>query len=55
MIRTLKEWREFCAERGTSGDMVYDILNDWEEFVKRTEAVFGVDYELSNDSEVNND
>jgi hypothetical protein len=26
---TLEEWKE-RAERGTSGDMVYAILQDWE-------------------------
>lgn len=30
MIRTLGEWKDFCHKRGTSGDMVFDILNDWE-------------------------
>jgi len=34
MLRTLEEWKEFCFKRGTSGDMVYDILKDWEEDVR---------------------
>ena len=29
MIRTLEGWKEFCYKRGTSGDMVSDILKDW--------------------------
>ena len=31
MIRTLDEWYEHASERGTRGDMVYDILSDWRE------------------------
>lgn len=33
MIRTVKEWKDFCLERGTSGDQVFDILKDWAEDV----------------------
>ena len=29
-MRTLEEWQRKAAQ-GTSGDMVWDILNDWEE------------------------
>ena len=31
MLRSLKEWKEFVIEKGSSGDMVFDILKDWEE------------------------
>ena len=31
MLRTQKEWKKHALERGTSGDMVFDILEDWEE------------------------
>ncbi len=31
MIRTRDEWYEFCMNRGTSGDQVFDILQDWKE------------------------
>lgn len=31
MIRTNEEWYEYAMKRGTSGDMVFDILNDWQE------------------------
>lgn len=30
MLRTLAEWKDFCHARGTSGDMVSDILTDWQ-------------------------
>ena len=29
MIRSQEEWWKHCMERGTSGDMVIDILEDW--------------------------
>ena len=35
MKKTLKEWKEYVSKRGTSGDMVYDILSDWEEQNKK--------------------
>ena len=28
-IRSVSEWWDRCMEGGTSGDMVFDILNDW--------------------------
>lgn len=31
MLRTLSKWKEFAFEKGTSGDMVFDILKDWQE------------------------
>jgi len=31
MIRNVEEWWKFCMEKGTSGDMVFDILSDWKE------------------------
>jgi len=31
MIRNIKEWRKWISERGSNGEQVYDILNDWEE------------------------
>ena len=31
MIRTRNEWYAYCDKHGTSGDIVYDILNDWKE------------------------
>ena len=31
MLRTREEWKEHCRERGTSGDQVGAILDDWEE------------------------
>lgn len=27
---TIEEWKDYCHERGTSGDMVFDILKDWQ-------------------------
>lgn len=30
MVRTLKRWKDFCHKRGTSGDMIFDILEDWQ-------------------------
>ena len=36
--RTLKEWKKFCHERGTSGDMVFDILSDWEEDLQQKKS-----------------
>lgn len=35
MIRTLKEWRKYTFDRGTTGEMVSDILDDWEEQIKQ--------------------
>lgn len=29
MIRTNDEWFEWCMKKGTSGDMVFSIINDW--------------------------
>lgn len=29
-MRTIEEWKNFCYNKGTSGDMVFDILADWE-------------------------
>jgi len=29
-IRNLKEWNAWCILKGTSGDQVFDILEDWE-------------------------
>jgi hypothetical protein len=29
MLRSRQEWYDYCIERGTSGDMVFDILKDW--------------------------
>ena len=34
MIRTKEEWYKWCMERGTFGDQVFHILNDWEEDVE---------------------
>ena len=31
MIRTQKEWKILALEHGPSGDMVFDILDDWQE------------------------
>lgn len=31
MARTREEWWEWVIEKGTSGDVVYDILGDWKE------------------------
>ncbi len=31
MLRSLSEWKTFALEKGTSGEMVFDILKDWEE------------------------
>lgn len=31
MLRTRDQWFEYAIERGTSGDMVFDILKDWKE------------------------
>ena len=31
MLRTRKEWYDYCIKRGTSGDQVFDILSDWQE------------------------
>ncbi len=31
MLRTMDQWYEHAIERGTSGDMVFDILKDWKE------------------------
>ncbi len=31
MLRTREEWKMHCRERGTSGDQVNNILDDWEE------------------------
>jgi len=41
MIRTQKEWLDWCLERGTSGDMVYDILKDWNEEVRELKRLLG--------------
>ena len=30
--RTRKEWYDFCIERGTSWEQVFDILRDWKEW-----------------------
>lgn len=35
MLRTRQEWFDFAIERGTSGDMVFDILADWKKERKR--------------------
>ena len=45
MIRTLREWKKWVSERGTSGDQVYDILADWEEIVNASSS----DYEKEGD------
>ena len=29
MLRNADEWFEFAQKKGTSGDMVFDILKDW--------------------------
>ena len=29
MARTCQEWYDWCMKRGTSGDQVFDILQDW--------------------------
>lgn len=29
MIRTNKQWEMWCYEHGTSGDQVFQILEDW--------------------------
>jgi len=29
-IRDRQGWYDFCMEKGTSGDQVFDILKDWE-------------------------
>jgi hypothetical protein len=31
MLRDRKQWSDYCISKGTSGDMVFDILADWEE------------------------
>ena len=31
MIRNNKQWSEWCHRRGTSGDQVFQILQDWRE------------------------
>ena len=31
MIRTCQGWHDWCMERGTRGDQVFDILKDWKE------------------------
>ena len=31
MLRTMDQWYEHAIERGTSGEMVFDILADWKE------------------------
>ena len=31
MIRTNKQWSQWCHEHGTSGDQVFQILEDWRE------------------------
>ncbi len=35
MNRTQQEWYNYCMNRGTSKDQVFDILNDWEEDVEK--------------------
>lgn len=37
MLRTLQQWYDRC-DKGTSGDMVYDILRDWKEEKEKLEA-----------------
>lgn len=40
MLRTRDQWFEYAIERGTSGDMVFDILKDWkEESANREETI----------------
>jgi len=29
LIQTQEEWWKHCMERGTHGDQVFDILEDW--------------------------
>jgi len=31
MLRNVEQWYKCAMERGTSGDMVFDILKDWRE------------------------
>ena len=31
MLRSQKEWWDWCMKKGTSGDQVFDILKDWAE------------------------
>ena len=40
MIMTREEWWKKAIEKGTSGDMVTDILGDWEE--ERRKFLFDV-------------
>jgi hypothetical protein len=28
-MRNREEWYEFCMDKGTSGDQIFDILRDW--------------------------
>ena len=37
MIRNLKEWRQWISEKGSSGEQVFDILDDWEEQITSIE------------------
>ncbi len=37
MLRTIEEWKTFARERGTTGEMVFDILADWEEEIQDKE------------------
>jgi len=39
MLRTQKEWYEWCLKRGTTGSIVFDILKDWEEDVADLERI----------------
>jgi hypothetical protein len=39
MIRTLQEWFDWSFERGTSGEMVFDILADWKECLNEVQTV----------------
>ena len=31
MIRSCDQWFDYCYTTGTRGDMVFDILKDWQE------------------------
>jgi len=41
-MRTAKEWWDWCKKNGTDGNIVFDILTDWEE-EKKQECVWQED------------
>lgn len=50
MLRTQKEWFDFCQDRGTSGDQVFDILKDWKE---SEEKLLNMLYNITDIIEIN--